>query len=300
MTRDQAASSGTEQRDLHIHLISDATGETVNSIARACLAKFENVHPIEHFWNLVRTDRQMALVLDGVRDQPGPVIFSIINLRLRRQLEDLCHMLALPCVPVLDPVTDALSHYLNQEASGQPGRQHVLDAEYFERIDALSFAMAMDDGQNPDKYHEADVVLCGVSRTSKTPTCIYLANRGIRAANCPFVPGVSLPPQIFELKRPLIIGLTNDPDMLIAIRRQRLRFLAERDETAYVDAEQVREEVAEARKLFNRHRWPVINVARRSIEETAAEIIMLLNRRRAALGEREAPSPVTPPRRAGS
>lgn len=272
-------------REFDVHLVSDATGETVKSIARACVAQFTGVRPREHFYTLVRTDRQLQRVVDGITAAPGPVIMSIIDPIIRERLEDACHQQGVPVVPVLDVPTKALATYLGQNPGATPGRQHVLDAEYFARIDALGFAMSMDDGQMADKYHEADVILCGVSRTSKTPTCIYLANRGIRAANCPFVPGVPLPPELDEVKRPLVVGLTNDPDMLIAIRRARLKLLATRDDTSYVDAERVREEVAEARRYFNRRRWPVINVARRSIEETAAEIMMLLSFHREAMAK---------------
>lgn len=265
---------------IHLHLVSDATGETINSMARACLSQFDRVRPLEHFWNLVRTDRQLDLVLQGVRDNPGMVMFTLVNDRLRRRLQEACRELQVPCLPVLDPVINALAAFLGAESRSQPGRQHAMDAEYFGRIDAMDFAMNHDDGQGAWGLHEADVILVGVSRTSKTPTCIYLANRGIRAANIPFVPGCPLPPELDQVTRPLVVGLTNDPERLLQVRRNRLRLLNQGEETSYTDPERIRSELTEARRLFTRKGWPVIDVTRRSIEETAAEIVHILTRRR--------------------
>jgi regulator of PEP synthase PpsR (kinase-PPPase family) len=267
-------------KQFHLHLVSDATGETIHSVARACLSQFDEVHPVEHFWNLVRTQRQLDLVIEGIRDHPGLVMFTLVEEPLRRRLQEVCRELAVPCIPVLEPLIGALAAYLGLESRSQPGRQHMLDAHYFGRIDAMDFAISHDDGQAQTNLHEADVVLVGVSRTSKTPTCIYLANRGIKAANVPFVPGVPLPDDLATLKHPLIVGLTTDPERLIGIRRNRLRMLNQSEATSYVDPEAVRAEIQEARRLYARNGWPVIDVTRRSIEETAAEILMLLARRR--------------------
>jgi regulator of PEP synthase PpsR (kinase-PPPase family) len=266
-------------KEFHLHLVSDATGETINSVARACVIQFDQVRPIEHFWNLVRTDRQLDLVLEAIREHPGLVMFTLVDEGLRRRLQDFCREVQVPCIPVLDPLINALAAYLGLESQRQPGRQHALDAEYFGRMDAMEFALSHDDGQSSWDLHEADVLLMGVSRTSKTPTCIYLANRGIKAANIPIVPGCPLPPELDKLRRPLIVGLTKDPDRLIQIRRNRLKLLNQNESSTYVDPEEVRREVAEARRMFSRHGWPVIDVTRRSIEETAAEIMMLLARR---------------------
>lgn len=267
-------------KTFHLHLVSDATGETINSVARACVSQFDRVQPIEHFWNLVRTERQLDMVMEGIRDNPGLVMFTLVNDKLRRKLQDTCRDLAVPCIPVLDPLINALGAYLGLESQSQPGRQHALDAEYFGRIDAMDFALNHDDGQSGWDLHEADVILVGVSRTSKTPTCIYLANRGVKAANIPYVPGVPLPPELDLVTRPLIVGLTKDAERLVQIRRNRLRLLNQGDDTSYTDPEQVRAELTEARRLFSRKGWPVIDVTRRSIEETAAEILMILARRR--------------------
>lgn len=266
-------------RQFHLHLVSDATGETINSVARACVIQFDDVRPVEHFWNLVRTDRQLDLVLEGVTDHPGLVMFTLVDEKLRRRLQETCRELQVPCIPVLDPLINALAAFLGSESQRQPGRQHALDAEYFGRMDAMDFALAHDDGQSSWDLHEADVILLGVSRTSKTPTCIYLANRGIKAANIPIVPGCPLPPELGMLTRPLIVGLTKDPDRLVQIRRNRLKLLNQNDSSSYADPENVRDEVTEARRMFSRNGWPMIDVSRRSIEETAAEIMMLLARR---------------------
>jgi [pyruvate, water dikinase]-phosphate phosphotransferase / [pyruvate, water dikinase] kinase len=269
-----------DRRHFHLHLVSDATGETINSVARACLVQFEGIEPVEHTWTLIRTPGQMEKVLSAVAANPGIVLFTIVNEELRSQLREGCRKLQAPCIAVLDPVIGALASFLGLQASGRPGGQHELDAEYFARIDAMTFALAHDDGQSARNYDEADVILIGVSRTSKTPTCIYLANRGIKAANVPIVPGCPVPPELLAARHPLIVGLTKDAGQLIQIRRNRLRLLAQDDKTDYVDPESVREEVAQARRLCTEHSWPVLDVTRRSIEETAAAIIQLLGEHR--------------------
>ncbi|HTO84741.1 MAG TPA: pyruvate, water dikinase regulatory protein [Methylomirabilota bacterium] len=265
-------------RTFHLHLVSDATGETINSVARACLVQFEGIEPNEHAWSLIRTPGQMEKVIAGIAAHPGPVLFTIVNEQLRTLLQDGCRRLQVPCIPVLDPVIAALGTYLGMQSRGLSGRQHELDAEYFSRIDAMSFALSHDDGQSSQNYSDADVILVGVSRTSKTPTCIYLANRGIKAANVPVVPGCPLPNELLAVKRPLIVGLTKDPVQLVQIRRHRLNMLSHAEETDYVDIEVVKQEVAQARRLCTQHGWPVIDVTRRSIEETAATIIQMLAR----------------------
>jgi [pyruvate, water dikinase]-phosphate phosphotransferase / [pyruvate, water dikinase] kinase len=266
-------------RRFHLHLISDATGETINSVVRAALSQFEQVDAVEHMWPLVRSRRQLDRVLTAVEANPGVVIFTLVNKELRDHLQTGCRTLQVPCVPVLDQVIAVLSTYFGMPSRDQPGRQHALDAEYFARIDAIHYVLAHDDGQAPHDLEGADVVLVGVSRTSKTPTCFYLANRGIKAANLPIVPGVALPAQLFKATRPLIVGLTNSPDRLVQVRRNRLLMLNQREVTDYIDLERVREEVATARRLFAEHHWPVIDVTRRSIEETAAAILQLYHER---------------------
>ncbi len=260
----------------HLHLVSDATGETINSVARAVIAQFEDVEAVEHFWSLVRSERQIDNVLAAIKETPGVVLFTLVDKTLRDRLERGCHRLGVPSVPVLEPVIEVLSAHIGSKVSGQPGRQHLLDAEYFTRIDAMHFVLAHDDGQSVHDLEDADVVLVGVSRTSKTPTCFYLANRGIKAANVPVVPGAPLPPEVEALTRPLVLGLTITPERLVEIRRNRLRMLRQDAETDYVDLERVTEEVLAARRLFAKQRWPVIDVTRRSIEEVAAAILQQL------------------------
>ena len=267
----------------HIHLVSDATGETINSVARACLAQFHGIEPVEHAWSLVHTKRRMEKALRGIRKHPGPVLFTLVNKKLRDLLLEGCKEIRTPCIPVLDPVIHRLAACLNVEISGQPGLQHVLNAEYFERMDAMNFALAHDDGQLSHQLNTADVIILGVSRTSKTPTCIYLANRGIKAANVPIVPGCPLPEELKDVSKArgqaLIVGLTKDPARLVQIRRNRMRMIASgQDNTDYVDLDSVREEITFARRLYRTHRWPEIDVTRRSIEETAATIMMHIMR----------------------
>lgn len=267
---------------LYFHLVSDATGVTLQGVARACLAQFEQVEPIERFWPLVRTEKQLERVLADIADNPGPVLFTLVDKNLRRTLQKHCRELDLPCMPVLDPIIKALSAYLEMPSKGIPGLQHTMDEAYFHRIDAIDFALSFDDGQNFDGIEEADVVLVGVSRTSKTPTCIFLARRGIMAANIPLVPGVPFPEKIAKLKGPLFVGLTETPERLVHLRKNRLKA----DETdprhadnLYLDPEKVEEEILQARRFFTKQGWPVIDVTRRSVEETAAEVLMILQRR---------------------
>jgi len=263
----------------HLHLVSDSTGETVHSVARACLVQFDGTQPVEHVWSMVRTRGQIDRVIAGVEANRGVVLFTLVSDALRQLLQEGCRKIQVPAIPVLDPVIGALASYLGRQSRGLPGKQHLLDNEYFARIDAMTFALNHDDGQSSWGIDDADVCLVGVSRTSKTPTCLYLANRGIKAANVPFVPGVPLPVELLTAKRPLIVGLTNDPQRLIQLRRNRLDVLHHDHSTEYTDIEAVRSEVREARRVFVERHWPVIDVTRRSIEETAAAIMKLLARR---------------------
>jgi regulator of PEP synthase PpsR (kinase-PPPase family) len=267
--------------NFHIHLVSDATGETLNSMTRACLAQFEGVAVSEHSWTLIRTTGQMQKVLQGIRQNPGLVLYTIVDDKLRNLLVSNCRGAGVTLVPVLDPVMTALAGHFGQAAKGLSGRQHAMDQDYFDRIEAMDYALAHDDGQSARNYEDADVILVGVSRSSKTPTCVYLANRGVKAANVPIVPGCPLPGELFTIKRPLVVGLTKDPSQLVQIRKNRLQMIA-RDEgdSDYVDLNSVREEVVQARRLCGEHNWPVLDVTRRSIEETAATIMQLLQEHR--------------------
>lgn len=271
--------------DFHLHLVSDATGETITSVTRACLVQFETVHPVLHHWSLVRTQGQVERVIAGIQEKPGLVLFTLVDRTVRVMLEDACRRRSIPCISVLDPVMAGLSAFLGTTVNALPGRQYQLDAEYFRRIDAMQFTLAHDDGQLIELVEEADVVLVGVSRTSKTPTSMYIANRGLKCANYPLVPGVTIPPELENAKNPLVVGLTKDPKSLSDIRRARLRLLNQTEEADYAQYERVKEEVQIARRLFTRLGWPVVDVTRKSIEEASATIIQLHDQRLAKLRE---------------
>ena len=269
---------GTER--LNLHLVSDATGETLNSIARATVSQFEHVSILYHRWSLVRTRFQLHRVLEGIEAEPGPVLSTLLDGGLREELSRVTERLGLTVVNVLDPVMGMLQEEIGEKAAARPGRQYVLDADYFRRIDAMHFVLAHDDGQAQAGIAEADVILVGVSRSSKTPTSFYLANRGVKAANVPLVPGLPDPPGLAEPRCP-VIGLTLDPPALIEIRRHRLRMIAHggvmrQDSTEYIDQDSVKDELLWARRMCNRRGWPVIDVTRRSIEETAATVLQLM------------------------
>lgn len=260
----------------HLHLVSDSTGETAHALARACLAQFEGVEVEEHHWTLIRSANQLDNVMESIMENPGVVMYTLVNDEFRQIIQAACQKKRIPCISVLDPIIKFLGTHLGAESRGKPGIQHEMDEDYFARIDAMQFALAHDDGQAYWNLKEADIILLGVSRTSKTPTCIYIANRGLKAANVPYVPGVPLPDELLEIGEypgPLVVGLTKDPKSLVQIRKNRLRSLNEDDNTDYIDIETVKQEVVGCRRVCSEHGWPVIDVSRRSIEETAAAAI---------------------------
>ncbi len=264
---------------LHLHLVSDSTGETLEMVAKAALAQFEDADIVRHFWPMVRSRQHLDRIVPELASNPGLVLFTLVNPETRARLEEHCRQLGLPAVPALDAVTAALEAQLGQEAHGRPGRQHLMDDAYFRRVDAIHFTIAHDDGIGWEDWEDADIVLAGVSRCSKTPTSIYLANRGYKTANIPLVVESPPPASLFQLKKPLVVGLTTAPERLVQIRRNRLLSLNEATETSYVDSEKVRDEIQFARRMFADNGWPVIDVTRRSIEETAAAVIRLLGER---------------------
>ena len=270
---------------LHLHLVSDSTGETLEMVAKAALAQFDDAEIVRHFWPMVRSRQHLSRILPDLADNPGLVLFTLVNPETRATLEEHCRQLGLPAVPALDAVTEALETQLGQVAHGRPGRQHAMDAAYFRRVDAIHFTIAHDDGIGWENWEEADIVLAGVSRSSKTPTSIYLANRGYKVANIPLVMESPPPPSLFALRNPMVVGLTTAPRRLIEIRRNRLLSLNEKTETAYVDEERVELEVAFARRIFSDNGWPVIDVTRRSIEETAAAVMKLHGERQEQTSE---------------
>lgn len=263
-------------RTTNLHLVSDSTGETLNSIARAALSRFEGHNVIHHRWSLVRSRLNLDRVLEGIEHEPGPVLFTLVDQSLRMALEETCGRLGLVCLSVLDPVVNLLQHEIGTRAASKRAAQHVMDADYFRRIDAMHYVLAHDDGQGTAGIANADVVLVGVSRSSKTPTCFYLANRGVKAANIPLVPGAELPPELEHPPCP-VVGLTIDVNALVDIRRHRLKIIGgggvRQNETEYVNIESVKAEILASRRLCAARGWPVIDVTRRSIEETAATVL---------------------------
>lgn len=265
------------QSFFHLHLISDSTGETLLSAGRAASAQYKNARAIEHMYPLIRTEKQLEKVFAGIEEEPGIILYTMVDQKLARRLDELCTALGLPSVNVLEPVLTVFQSYLGTPAGRRVGAQHVLDADYFRRIDALNFTLEHDDGQLPHDVDEADIILVGISRTSKTPTSIYLANRGIKTANIPIVPGVPLPESLATAKHPLIVGLIASAERISQVRQNRdlgISELGDRVDT-YVDRSSIADELAHARQLCHRYGWPVIDVTRRSIEETAAAILDL-------------------------
>ncbi|WP_445218975.1 pyruvate, water dikinase regulatory protein [Bradyrhizobium sp. Pa8] len=270
----------TSNNYFHLHLVSDSTGETLITVARAVAAQYANVTPVEHVYPLVRSQKQLDRVLDEIEEAPGIVLFTLLEKDLVSRLEDKCKQINVPSLSIIGPVMQLFEAYLGAATTGRVGAQHVLNAEYFKRIDALNYTMIHDDGQHVEGLDDADVVLVGVSRTSKTPTSIYLANRGIRTANVPLVPGIPVPAQFGTLTRPLVVSLHATPERLIQVRQNRLLSMgADSSGDTYTDRQAVADEVAFARKLSAKHDWPLLDVTRRSIEETAAAIMKLYSDR---------------------
>ncbi|RFB05413.1 pyruvate, water dikinase regulatory protein [Parvularcula marina] len=264
----------------HVHLVSDSTGETLSTMLKSTAARFERAKPLEHVASLVRSNAQLDKVLARIEQAPGLVMYTIVDRQMRRRLEVKCAELQVPAIPVLDPLLNAFADYLGLEQTMQTGAQHELDDDYFRRIAAIDYTMAHDDGQMTWDLESADVVLVGVSRTSKTPTCMYLAHRGVKAANVPLVPTSDPPPELAQLRKPLVVGLTASPTRLSQIRRTRLTNLAaNQDAATYSDEDQVKEEVTKAKRYFAKNGWPTIDVTRRSVEETAAKVLTLMSAR---------------------
>jgi regulator of PEP synthase PpsR (kinase-PPPase family) len=260
----------------HLHMISDSTGETLITVARAVAAQYSNVTPVEHVYPLVRSQKQLDRVLAEIEEAPGIVLFTLLETDLVERLEAKCRDINIPSLSIIGPVMQLFRAYLGRETSQRVGAQHTLNAEYFKRIDALNYTMMHDDGQHVEGLEDADIVLVGVSRTSKTPTSIYLANRGVRTANVPLVPGIPVPHQLEKLKKPLVVNLHATPERLVQIRQNRLLGLgAQSRDDSYIDRQSVADEVVFSRKLSAKYDWPSLDVSRRSIEETAAAIMKL-------------------------
>ncbi len=266
----------------HVHLISDATGETLHAVARAAAAQYANVRAIEHTYPLIRSRDQLDKAIGNIEASPGIVLCTLVDVELAEHLKTKCQEFGLPCVSILDPVLTVYRSYLGTEQTPKIGGQYILNAEYFRRIDALNYTIIHDDGQHPEGLDNADIILLGISRTSKTPTSMYLANRGIKTANVPLVPNVPVPVELGQTTKPLIVALISSPERIMQVRRNRLLSLKVENDTDYVDRRAIAAEITETKKLCARNNWPVIDVTRRSIEETAAGILSLYNERKAA------------------
>ncbi|MGQ0674206.1 MAG: pyruvate, water dikinase regulatory protein [Hyphomicrobium sp.] len=271
----------------HLHLVSDATGETLTTIAKAASVQYAQMRPIEHMHPLVRTPRQLKRVLQEIEQAPGIVLYTLVNADLGGELERRCKELQAPCLAVLKPVMQTFESYLGAPQTPTVAGQHVLDADYFRRIDALNFSMAHDDGRLPDDLSDADIILLGISRTSKTPTSIYLAQRGYKTANLPLVPSLALPEALTEPHTAFIVCLVASADRISEVRRNRAMLLSDRDLDDYVDRSHIAAEIAHSRRICAKHGWPVIDVTRRSIEETAAAIIRLVQDRKLGLDSKD-------------
>ena len=263
---------------VHLHLVSDSTGDTLEQVAKASMVQFPNIEPIKHYWPMIRTARYMERLISEMNENPGIVMFTLVDHEIENVLVEACTKHKWPYISVLHGIIRELGRHLGETPTERPGLQHQMDEEYFERIDAIQYTLAHDDGQISENLEDADIILVGVSRTSKTPTCIYLANRGYKAANIPIVPGRPIPEELEKCKDKFVVGLVNSVDRLVQIRRNRLLMLKESKTTDYIDEELVKEEVKEARRLFSKMGWPTVDVTRRSIEETTVAIINLKNK----------------------
>ena len=263
---------------LHLHLVSDSTGDTLEQVAKASFVQFPGIEPIKHYWPMIRTPRHMERLITEMKNNPGIVMFTLVDHEIEKILIDSCKKNKWRYISVLHGIIQELGRHLGRAPTERPGLQHQMDQAYFERIDAIEYTLAHDDGQISNGLAEADIILVGVSRTSKTPTCIYLANRGYKSANTPIISGHPLPLELEQCKGKFIVGLVNSVDRLVQIRRSRLLMLNEDRTTDYVDEERVKQEVREARHLFNRMGWPIVDVTRRSIEETSVAIVNLKNK----------------------
>lgn len=259
----------------HLHLVSDSTGETLLAVSRAATAQYEGVSAIEHIYPLIRNESQLDRVIVALENAPGMVLYTMVDKVLGARLEAACQEFGCPCLSILDPVLTMFQSYLGQSYTHRPGAQHVLNADYFKRIDALNYTMMHDDGQQGQDLDAADIILVGISRTSKTPTSIYLANRGYKTANVPLVPNIAPPEQLQHVKKPLVVGLVASAERIAQIRQNRLLALNATDDSPYIDKASITEEIIYSRRLCARNNWPIIDVTRRSIEETAAAIIDL-------------------------
>ena len=260
-----------------IYLISDSTGETLDRIFLAIKAQFKNINYKIHTYSFTRTENQTLKILINAEKNPNSIIlYSIVDSNLAKYLANTSEDKKIPCFGVLGDLILSFSKLLNQKASHQPSGQHEMNEEYYKRIAAIQFTMNHDDGNLVKEINKSDIILLGVSRTSKTPTSIYLANKGFKTSNVPLVNENSLPKILKEKqKMTCVIGLNTEPERLVDIRKNRMNSLKETENKSYTDLEKIKKEVEEAKRTFIKYKWPTIDVTRKSVEETAASIIKI-------------------------
>ena len=261
----------------NIYLISDSTGETLDRIFLALKAQFESFDYQVSQFSFTRTETQIKKIIESAEKNENPIIlYTIVNNKLAKFLADETNKKKIPCFGVLGELILNFSKLLNQKASHEPSGQHILNKEYYDRIEAIQFTMNHDDGNNIGGIEKSDIVLLGVSRTSKTPTSIYLANRGYKTSNIPLVNQKSVPDKMKNIKfKPCVVGLTTEANRLFEIRKNRLTSLKEKDRTEYINLNEIKKELENSKKIFRLNNWPTIDVTRKSVEETAASIIKI-------------------------
>ena len=263
-------------KKLNIHLISDSTGETLGAISRAIISQFEDLEVEEFIWPLTRSENQIEKIKESIAKNPGIVLYTILKDDLISNLKNYCEELGLPCISALARIIGQFSRYLKMDVTGSIGRQHILDEEYFSKVEAINYTIEHDDGQKVRDLDSADIIIVGVSRTSKSPTSVFLSCRGYKTANIPFVDLKSFPKEIYEVKKPLIVGIMINPEKLLQVRKVRVNSMGDTNiETDYIKIEKIKEEIAESRILFSKLKCPIIDVTRRSVEETSAKIMQL-------------------------
>ena len=259
-----------------VFLISDSTGETLDRIFMALKAQFNNFNYDLSQYSFTRTENQISTILNNAQKQESPIIlYTVVNSKLAKFLAEEANKKKIPCFGVLGDLILNFSKILNQKATHQPIAQHVLDDDYYKRIEAIQFTMNHDDGNSTENIKESDIILIGVSRTSKTPTSIYLANKGLKTSNIPLVNEMNIPSDVINTKSLCVVGLVTEAERLFDIRRNRLNSLKENEASDYTNLEKIRDEVNQSKKIFKKNKWPVIDVTRKSVEETAASIIKI-------------------------
>ena len=260
-----------------IYLISDSTGETLERIFLAIKAQFKNFDYKTHFYSFTRTENQISKILENSGKVTNPIVlYTIVDNKLAQFISNECNKKKIPCFGILGDLILSFSKLLNQKASMVPSGQHIMDDEYYKKIEAIQFTMNHDDGNSLEDIDKSDIILLGVSRTSKTPTSIYLANKGMKITNIPLVNENSVPEKLKEKPEfKCVVGLTAEPERLVDLRKNRMQSINENENKDYISIEEIKKETENAKKLFNKYKWPSIDVTRKSVEETAASVLKI-------------------------